>query len=119
MSNFKKNLKDNIISPYNKYNLSQEKLGEVLSVNKKKKTCTVSYRNIDGIKVITDNVPVKSYLAYKAGGFPKKGDYVEIQEVGKTIRITNVLDKNLATGENQKTEDEYSYSCDIGGYLGI
>ena len=30
MSNFRKNLKDNIVAPYNKYNLSQEKLAEIL-----------------------------------------------------------------------------------------
>ena len=31
MSNFKKNLKDNVVAPYNKYNLSQEKLAEILT----------------------------------------------------------------------------------------
>lgn len=119
MSNFRKNFRDNVVAPYNKYNLSQEKLAEVIEVNKKKKTCTVSYRNIDGIKVISDNVPVKGYLSSKAGGFPKKGDYVEIQEVGKTVRILSVIDKNLITGKDQKTGDTYSNSCDTGGFLGI
>ena len=38
MSNFRKNLKDNIVAPYNKYNLSQEKLAEILDTDKKKKT---------------------------------------------------------------------------------
>lgn len=119
MSNFRKNFRDNVVAPYNKYNLSQEKLAEVLDVNKKKKTCTVTYRNIDGIKIVADNVPVKGYLSSKAGSFPKKGDYVEIQEVGKTVRILSVIDKNLLTGEDQSTGDTYSNSTDIGGYLGI
>ena len=49
MSNFRKNFRDNVVAPYNKYSLSQEKLGEIIDTNKNKKTCTVSYKNIDGI----------------------------------------------------------------------
>lgn len=119
MSNFKKNFRDNVVAPYNKYNLSQEKLGEVLDTNKKKKTCTVSYKNVDGIKIISTDVPVKSYLSSMAGGFPKKGDYVEIQEVGKSVRIISVIKKNTIMDNEKSTGDNYSNGSETGGYLGI
>ena len=117
-SNFKNNLKNNIIAPYNKYNLSQEKLAEVLDTDKKKKTCTISYRNIDGIKKVTPNVLVKDYLSSGIGGFPKPGDYVEIQEVGKTVRIVSIVKKSVVESE-QVTGDKYSYGSSFGGYLGV
>ncbi|MEG1494765.1 MAG: hypothetical protein RR406_00475 [Bacilli bacterium] len=118
MSNFKNNFKNNVISPYNKYNLTQEKLGEVIDRNKDTKTCTVSYRNIDGIKVVKSNVPVKNEKGLFKG-FPKKGDYVEIQEIGKTVRILSVVDKKLASNSDTKTGDEYSSYSDFGGFIGI
>lgn len=118
MSNFKNSLKNNVISPYNKYNLTQEKLGEVIGTDKKTKTCTVSYRNVDGIKVVKKNVPVKNEKGLFKG-FPKKGDYVELQEVGKSVRILSVVDKNTITNSNTKTDDVYSSYSDFGGYIGI
>ena len=118
MSNFKNNFKNNVISPYNKYNLTQEKLGEVIDTNKDTKTCTVSYRNVDWIKTVKHNVPVKNDKGFFKG-FPKKGDYVELQEIGKTVRILSVVDKNLIGNSNTKTGDVYSSISDFGGYIGI
>lgn len=119
MSNFKKNLKDNVVAPYNKYNLSQEKLAEILDTDKKKKTCTISYRNVDGIKQIKSNVPVKDYLSSAIGGFPKAGDYVEIQEVGRNVRIVSIIKKNQIVEAEQETGDKYSYGSSFSGYLGV
>ena len=119
MSNFRKNFRDNVVVPYNKYNLSQEKLAEILDTDKKKKTCTISYRNVDGIKMITSDVPVKDYLSSSIGGFPKAGDYVEIQEVGKSVRIISIIKKNQIVEAEQETGDKYSYGSSFGGYLGV
>ena len=116
--NFKNNFKNNVISPYNKYNLSQEKLGRVIESNKDSKTCTVSYRNVDGIKVVKNNVPVKNEKGIFKG-FPKKGDYVELQEVGRTVRILSVVDKNLLSSGDPETDDIYSSYSNYGGYLGF
>lgn len=116
--NFKNNFKSNVISPYNKYNLSQEKLGEVIESNKDKKTCTVSYRNVDGVKVVKNNVPVKNEKGIFKG-FPKKGDYVELQEVGRTVRILSVVDKNMLSSGDPETDDIYSSYSNFGGYIGI
>lgn len=118
MSSFKKNLKNNVISPYNKYNLSQEKLGEVIEIDKNTKTCTVSYRNIDGIKVVQSNVPVKNEKGLFKG-FPKAGDIVELQEVGRSVRILSVVNDNYVTGDKQKTSEIYSGFSDFGGYVGV
>ena len=116
---FKNKLKDGVIAPYNKYNLSQEKLGQVISADKDKNTCTVTYKNVDGIKMVRDNVPVKGYLTAVAGNFPKKGDYVELQEVGKNISIRNVIDKDLLVDGEKETGDIYSSGASYAGYIGI
>ena len=116
--NFKNNFKNNVISPYNKYNLTQEKLGEVIETNKDTKTCTVSYRNVDGIKVVKNNVPVKNEKGIFKG-FPKKGDYVEIQEIGRTVRILSIVDKNLLSNGNTERYDLSSSFSNFGGYIGI
>lgn len=118
MSNFKNSLKSNVISPYNKYNLSQEKLGEVIEVNSKTKTCKVTYRNIDGVKVIKDNVPVKNEKGLFKG-FPKAGDIVELQEIGRSVRILSVVDKNLISSNDVEIDDVYSSFSDYGGFIGI
>lgn len=118
MSNFKNNLKNNVISPYNKYNLSQGKLGEVINVNKDKKTCTVSYKNVDGVRTVKSDVPVKNEKGFFKG-FPKKGDYVELEEVNKTVRILSVVDKNTVNDSNTKTGDIFPSMSDFGGFIGI
>lgn len=120
MSNFKKNFRDNIVAPYTKYSLSQEKIGKVLEADSKRNLCTIMYKNIDGILVTKSNVPCKkSSLKGILKSFPKKGDYVELQEVGKIIRITGVVDKNTITEVEQELYDTNSGTSDIGGYLGI
>ena len=52
-------------------------------------------------------------------GFPKKGDYVEIQEIGRTVRILSIVDKNLLSNGNTETDDLYSSFSNFGGYIGI
>ena len=42
MSGFKKNFRDNVIAPYNKYSQSYYKLAEVLESDSKRNTCTIS-----------------------------------------------------------------------------
>ena len=90
MSSFKKKLKDNIITPYNKYSLSHEKVAEVLATNSDKNTCSVMYKNVDGVLVTKHDVPYKKTTKGILHGFPKVGDYVEITEVGNIIRISDV-----------------------------
>lgn len=117
MSGLRKTIKDSIISPYNKYNLSQEKLGEVIESDSKSNTCKITYKNVDGVKVIKENVPVKNQKGF-FNGFPKVGDYVEVQEVGKSIRITGVVDKSQLKTDTQ-TSDIQSNFIDFCGHLGI
>lgn len=120
MSNLKNVFKNNIIAPYNKYNLSQEKLGEVLSSDADRNVCTISYKNIDGVLTIKEDVPVKkSSLRGILGGFPKTGDFVEIQEVGKIIRITGIVDKNRLTAEKKENKDSHSGPSTFSGNLGF
>lgn len=120
MSNLKNIFKDNIVAPYNKYSISQEKLAEVLDTNEDRNVCTISYKNIDGILTIKEDVPVKkSSLRGILGGFPKTGDYVEIEEVGKVIRITGLVDKSRLTAEKSSNNDTHSGPATFSGNLGF
>ena len=118
MSSFRKTLKDNVIAPYNKYSLSHEKIGEVLEADAKKNVCTIMYKNIEGILVTKSDVPCKKGSSKGfLKGFPKKGEYVELQEVGNIVRITGVVDKSNITEEQKTTTDIYSGMSDFGGFL--
>lgn len=120
MANLKKTFRDNIVAPYNKYSLSQEKLGEVLKADSNRNTCVISYKNIDGIMVIKEDVPVKkSSLRGILGGFPKKGDKVELQEVGKIIRVTGIVDQSRLTETKKANNDTHSGQSSFSGNLGI
>lgn len=119
MSSFKKNFKDNVIAPYSKYNQSYNKIAEVIDTNSKKKTCTISYINLDGISLIREDIPYKKgFLRGFLGGFPKKGDYVEIQENNNAVKIIDIIDKNEIEADN-KTSDIYSGGNSFSGYLGM
>lgn len=119
MSSFKKNFRDSIVAPYIKYNQTQKNVGEVLQADKKRKTCTISYTNISGISIVEKNVPYKKGLLRGfLGGFPKEGDYVELEEDNKLIRIINVIDKEDIT-ESNTTEDTQSSGSSYSGYLGV
>lgn len=120
MSGFKKNFRDNVIAPYNKYSQSYYKLAEVLESDSKRNTCTISYVNLDGISVISENVPYKKgFLRGFLGGFPKKGDYVEIQELNRSVKILDVIDINKITNSDNPTTDIYSGGSSFSGNLGI
>lgn len=118
MSNFKQAIKNNVLSQNNKYSLDQEKIAEVLQSDSRSNTCTLFYKNSDGTGVTRDNVLLNTNQFNINVGFPKKGDYLEIREVGKSIRIVGRLDSKHATSI-QDTTDSYSKGTDISGYLGI
>lgn len=120
MSSLKNVFRNNIIAPYSKYNLSQEKLGEVLSTDSDRNVCTISYKSVDGILIIKEDVPVKkSSLRGILGGFPKTGDFVEIQEVGKVVRIIGIVDKSRLTTKKEKNNDSHSGPSTFSGNLGF
>ncbi len=119
MQSFKQKLKSNVLSPYNKNNLSYEKVGEILDTDTKKGTCTVMYKNNEGILMTKEDIPCKKSARGIVNGFPKKGDKVEIKESGNTIRITGVIDDKEYTQKDSKTYDMVSSISDFGGYLGI
>lgn len=119
MSSFKKKLKDNVITPYNKYSLSHEKIAEVLETNSGKNACTIVYKNVDGIMVTKHDVPCKKTARGIVNGFPKVGDFVEITEAGNIVRITGVVDKDTVAQAKQQTSDIYSGIVDYGGLLGM
>lgn len=120
MNNLKKAFRDNIVAPYTKYNLSNDNIGEVIEADADRNICTVTYKNIDGISVTKSNVPVKN-LPIKGilKGFPKVGEYVELQETTAGVRITGIASKKQISESNEETSDVYSGIADFLGFLGL
>lgn len=115
----KNTFRNNIVAPYSKHNTSQEKLGEVLAADEKRNVCTISYKNVDGMLVIKDDVVVlRNSVKGVVAGFPEVGDYVEIEEVGKIIRITGIVDKSRLTAENNSNNDSQAGAATYSGSLG-
>lgn len=115
----KNTFRNNVVAPYSKHNTAQEKLAEVLAADEKRNVCSISYKNIDGMLVVKDDVPVKNNsLKGVVSGFPKAGDYVEIEEVGKVIRITGLIEKSRLTTENSSNNDSQAGPSSYGGFLG-
>ena len=116
----KNSIKDNVVAPYNKYNsYLNNKVGEVLKVDKKANTCTIVYKNSNGIMQIEENAIYRQssstgFLDYK----PKKGDYVELEEEGNVVRIIGAYKKKIVE-EMKENNDTYAGSSDYGGNLGI
>lgn len=118
MSNLKKNIKENIVAPYNKYNLTQERIAEVIEADPKKNSCTLLYKGIDGNYSIRENVPCKKSTSTGViERFPAVGDHVEVEESGKIIRITGVIEEAMIQPE-KTTSDIFAGSPDYAGILG-
>lgn len=117
MASFKQSMKDKILSTYNKSILSSDKVADVLDVEDGK--CVIAYKNMDGILVKKENVPVQKSLKGIFTGGVKKGDKVEIQESSNIVRIVRILNKDDYTRKDEKTNDISSGMSDFGGYLGL
>lgn len=117
MPSFKQTMKDKLLSPYSKTSLSSDKVADVIAEEDGK--CVLVYKNMDGILVKKENVPVKKSLKGIFNGKVKKGDKVEIQETGNIIRVIRVLDKNDYNDKDEKTSDISSGTSDFGGFLGV
>lgn len=117
-----KAIKNNIVSPYNKYNIDQEKIAEILTADKEKNAYTISFITKDGISDVVYNVPVKPTIDGSVPWAPKEGDLVEIKEQHQRILI---IGKALTPDELNDTTtldaDIYSNTLNgaLGGYLGF
>ena len=113
-----KAIKSNIMNQSVKYKNNQEKIGEVIEVNKDAGTCTVSLNTRDGLNSIAHNVQLQSSNDGTISWFPELGDYVKVDEKYKRFIITGKLD--LATMNAVKT-DLYNdmYPDGTGGGCGF
>lgn len=87
-----KAIKANILTGTIKYKNNQEKIGEVLAINKDANTCTVNVITRDGIQEVMYNVRVNFNDDGFIPWFPKVGDYVKINEQSKRFSITGKID---------------------------
>lgn len=106
----------NSVNKYDKYNNGQERVGQVLDIDKSTNTCTVSIINRDGIAETVYDVPVKKNHPALSQWRPAIGDLVEITEVNKRLTIMDRFSENT-TSDNRKIEDD-NYSGWFNGIFG-
>lgn len=90
-----KAIKANILTGTIKYKNNQEKIGEVLAINKDANTCTVNVITRDGIQEVIYNVRVNFNDDGFIPWFPKVGDFVKVNEQSKRFSITGKIDLSL------------------------
>lgn len=113
-------IKNNILTTHDKYSITQEKIGEVLSVEEERECCDVLYINVDGVPVVATGVPVKTNGTGLFAWFPKVGDKVEIKETNKKVTVIGEAKNSKILAEDTTSElDYYSnlLSGTTGGYL--
>lgn len=95
-------IKSNILNQSVKYKNNQEKIGEIIEVNKDAGTCTVSLNTRDGLNSIAHNVLLQTSDDGSISWCPEPGDFVKVDEKYKRFIVTGKLD--LATMNSIKTE---------------
>jgi hypothetical protein len=109
----KKTIKDNIITQSTKFKNDQEKIGEVISINKDDSTCVVSVVTRDGLPSIIKNVRVQINNEGLIPWFPKTGDYVRVSEQYRRYTIIGKID--ISTYSDANVLNYYDiYSDDTG-----
>ena len=113
----KRTIKDNIITNSTKYKNSQEKIGEVISVNSEIGTCTVNLVSRDGLNEIAYDVEIQQNEKGEINWEPKPGDFVRLQEQYKGLRIVGLIDLNKLAGASSSYYNDY-YADSTGSGCG-
>lgn len=108
------------VNHYDKYGQSQEKVGQVLDIDKSNNLCTVSIINRDGILETVYDVPVKKNHPSLTQWRPYVGELVEIQEINKRLMIVDRFSENTTSDNRNIEDDNYSSATNgvSGGYVG-
>ena len=108
MGMLSKAIKSDVLTGNTKYKNSQEKIGEVIEVNKDAGTCTVSLTTRDGINSVIHNVRVQYDEKGNIPWEPKQGEFVRVAEHYKRFTILGKVDLNtLNQAKKSLYEDNY------------
>lgn len=119
MSRLGKAIKNNILSPHDKYAIAQEKVAEVLATDERRETCDILYISVDGVPTTASGVPVKTKSGLFAW-FPKVGDKVEIREQAKRVVVIGESKELKGVADDTSADLDYytnMLSGTTGGYL--
>ena len=101
-SSIKNSIRNSIVSSDAFYRGATEKVALVKSSNEKNGTCTIEFNNIEGRRIIENDVKVKLTNPSIIDWFPKKGDYVFIKEDLNVIIVLG--DANHIMFNNTKSQ---------------
>ena len=118
----KNKLVDNIIAPVATSHSATFIRGTVNSTNEKNNTCTVTYINLEGVKVKQEGVPIQLINTSFVDWFPKVNESVNVSVKKGEIYITGPDYQGNYSSVRQRrqlTQDIYSddSSYFIGGYI--
>lgn len=118
----KNKLIDNIIAPVASSHSATTIRGIVKKSNEKNNTCTVVYTNVDGVKVVQENIPVKLNNVSFIDWFPKEKEVVNVSvKKGEIYVIGPDYQNSYASMRSsmQLSQDIYSDNSSyfIGGYI--
>jgi hypothetical protein len=117
MGMLKKTIQSDLVSGNTKYKNGQEKIGQVISVNKDAGTCTVSLTTRDGINSIINNVRIQFSSDGTIPWEPIAGDYVRVEEHYKRFTIIGKVDLNTLNQVKQSLYSDF-YPDSTGGGCG-
>lgn len=106
----------NAVNKTDKYNQGQEKIAQVLDIDKSTNLCTVSIVNRDGTAETVYGVPVKKGHPGLTQWRPAAGELVEVEEKNKQLMIVAKFNENI-TSDNRKVEDD-NYTSIFNGIFG-
>lgn len=111
----------NNIGSYDKYKQDQEKVAQVLDIDKAKNICTISIINRDGIPETVYEVPIKKSYEGIVQWRPAAGEFVEVTEINKRLTIVDKFENNTKSDNREIQNDLFSslLNGNIGGYSGM
>ena len=115
-----KAIKNNLITAAFKYKGNEEKIGEVISVNKDTNMYTVNVINRDGINEVIDNVKLQMDNNGIIPNNPNPGDYVRMMEQNKRFVIVSKINLEALTEADLQYYNDYyaDLTGGGGGYIG-
>lgn len=111
----------NAINKTDKYVQGQEKIAQVLDIDKSTNLCTVSIINRDGAAETVYEVPVKKGYPGLTQWRPAAGDLVEVEEKNKQLMIVAKFNENVISDNRKIEDDNYTsiFNGIFGGFTGL
>lgn len=121
MGILKDRIKSDIILNHEKGNVNQEKVAQIIDIDKGKNICTIYLIKRDGTPSLESNVMVKRSEEGLIQWSPEPGELVQVTEINNRYMITGKYKLNPTSDNNIIKDDIYSSGINgiLSGWLGL